>query len=430
MERPHIFSYLLAAGFLVILARRRSTGRAAPLWPLIPLQIAWTNLHGSFLMGPLLAGLAAAAEAIEGLLLGLAPATASRDRNPAAPREAARPHLREAGTLAVITALLTVSCMANPYGARLLLFPFQLLGSSFMRENYEWLPPFGSDFSSTYMMRYYVVWSVLGLGVLAAALVRVVRRGLRPPAGAFPPGGLFPLLVFAALLSLSLRMQRNVTDFALGTLPGVAATASWLLPCGPPRAARRPWLPATALLLAALAAWFGWHGYPYRAGSRRPLGFGLGRNIPVAAADYVEENGLRGNAFNTYAAGAYLVYRFYPWVRVGMDSRNDVYGPELYHRYLRALAEPDVLARMLETLDASFVFLEWSAVPSGRILEDLGRMGWRLVYFDDSIAILLRAGGPWSALAARDGYAVLDPQRYVRTMPKIDDPDRAFQEAA
>ncbi len=438
MERPHIFSYLLAALFLLLLARRRA-GRTAPLWSFVPLQVLWANLHGGFVLGPLFVGLAAAGEAIDHLWARTsrtAPRNRAAGRNErragkgrhAAPDTTPGPqdgrHLREAGRLAALAAALVACCLVNPYGVELLEFPFQLTGSSFMTEIYEWQPPFRSDFAATYMMRYYVVWGALGLAVLGAALERALRRRLRPPAGAFP------YLLFAVLLALSLRMQRNVTDFALGTFPGVVALAAWIVPRPESRKVPRSLL-AIALCLAALASWFTWNGYPYRASSRKESGFGVGRNIPVEASDYLEANGIAGNAFNSYGAGAYLVYRFYPAVRVAMDSRNDVYGSALYGDYLRAQVESDALARMLGRIDASFVFLEWTKEHAATTLGLLRQTGgWRLVYFDDDVEILVREDGPWTALALRDGFSVLEPSRYRPGSLAREDAVRALEEAS
>jgi len=424
MERPHIFSYLLAAAFLLRLARRRRDAARTPLWPFLPLQVTWANLHGGFVLGPTLLGLAAAGKAIDGLLLGLAPEAAGRSRAEDERRARARGHLREAGRLAAVTAALVACCLVNPYGANLLKFPFALTSSSFMGEIYEWQPPLTSDFAATYMVRYYLLWAAIGIGVLLVALVRAARRQ------AALPGGAFPVLLFGVLLALSLRMQRNVTDFALGTLPGIAAVATSLRRPPGDRRTRRSVLPATALALIGLAGWFAWSGYAYRPSSRRSFGLGVGRNIPVAAADYLEANGIRGNAFNSYSAGAYLVYRFYPAVRVAMDSRNDVYGADLYGAYTRALVDPDALARMLRGIDASFVFLEWPTPPLPGTLALLrGLGGWTLVYFDDSFVILVRRDGPWAAVAGRDGYSILDPTRFAPLKLRPEEVPGALEEA-
>jgi hypothetical protein len=381
LERPHLFTYLGTAAFLLVLARRQ-TGRPAPLWILPGIQVLWANLHGGFILGPLVAGLAAAAKAIDG-------ATA------------------EARRLAILVPVLIAACVINPYGPALLKFPFALTGSAFMDLIYEWLPPYAPEFAATYMARLYAVWTILGGGVLAAAALRRLRGG--PP----PPGGAFPFLVFAAFFALSLRMNRNVTDFALATVPGVAACATALLGAGRGDRRARALLPAWILVFLALTGWMAARGYPYAPGSRREPGAGLGRSIPVAAADYLQANGVRGNVFTDYASGAYLVFRFYPEVRVAMDSRNDVYGEALYREYQRATRDPEALRRLLDRIEAAAIFLQWPVggmVTTAAVVRDLG--SFRPVYFDDAAVIYLDERGPHAALARRDGYRILDPSLF------------------
>ena len=402
LERPHIFGYLLTALFLLLLARRRQRllAGARPTWVqfiLMPLlQVLWANLHGSFLLGPGIVGLAAAGALFDGLLARFA----GRPVRFAAGREAIR--------LAGLAVLLGACCLLNPYGAELLRFPFMLTGSGFMEQIYEWLPPFSSVFSTTYMVRYYIVWATAGAAALVAALWRARRGDAASP-------GTFPALLFATLFFLSLRMNRNVTDFALATMPGVAtALTSILAPHGRLRGAprmQRALLPGSAVLMALLALWFILSGYPYGPSSRRVFGLGLGRGIPVAATDYLERHGIVGATFNTYASGAYLIRRLYPGVRVGMDSRNDVYGEELYAAHLRALADPEALREMLWRLSATFIFLEWPQPGMSTTALAIRNMenGWRPVYFDDAAVVYLDLDGPYAELARRDAYDILDP---------------------
>ncbi|HUD70740.1 MAG TPA: hypothetical protein VMQ62_02160 [Dongiaceae bacterium] len=393
MERPHLFSYLLTAGCLLWLARRRARART-PLGlktvaPLILMQVLWTNLHGSFLLGPVIVLIAAAAAGIEGLF---------------ADRAGRGAGLAEARRLALTSLLLVGACLLNPYGVALLRFPFALTGSAFMGQIYEWLPPYTEPFRSTCMAREYLIWVLVGGVAHGVSLARARRRGL-------PPGGLFPALLFGALLALSLRMNRNVTDFALATFPGVAAAipVSAAFRRAPARGSAA--LAAAVSAVAMLVAVF---GYPLGRGTVRHTGFGLGPGIPVAAADYVEAQHLRGAVFNTYAAGAYLVYRFHPGVRVAMDSRNDVYGETLWTEYTRACAAPDDLGKFLARLDAGFAFLEWSQQGFTTTAAALRALpgGWRPVYFDDEAAVYVAADGPHADLASRDAYAILEPSLF------------------
>ena len=48
--RPQLFTFVLVAAMLAILARHNYR-RAAPLWLVIPMMALWANLHGGFIMG-------------------------------------------------------------------------------------------------------------------------------------------------------------------------------------------------------------------------------------------------------------------------------------------------------------------------------------------------------------------------------------------
>jgi hypothetical protein len=425
MERPHMFTFLGVAAFLLLLARRRN-GRRAPLWAFASIQILWANLHGGFILGPAIVALAAAGAALDSRLT---------------PRPEG-----EAKRLALLSVALLAASVVNPYGLKILRFPFELTGSSFMGEIYEWLPPLVaidfrtasvslSPFASTYMALYYLVWMTFGL--LSFGLAVFLWRRDRVA----PPGGAFPILLFAAFLLLSLRMNRNVADFALATLPGVAATfagaAGRLFPGrGPGRPAAPPGVGPEAALrwvaaaVAALAVWFAVEGYPYTPSLRRLPGLGLGRNIPIAAADYLSGIGMRGNMFNSYASGAYLIDRLYPAVRVAMDSRNDVYGEELYRLYTRALTDADTLDELLGRLDAGSVLLEWPGQGMMTAAAAVHRLkSWTPVFFDDVAVIYLKSDGPWRAVVARDGYSLLDPALYRGGALRHENAARALAES-
>jgi hypothetical protein len=407
LERPHIFAWLMLALTLVIVARRsarlRTGQRGGGLLAIIPIQVLWANLHGSFFLGPAVVLLAAGGRLLEGA------AVLPWTRGAGADERRAR--LGEAARLAGLALVLVACCMANPYGAALLRFPFALTGSAFMGLIYEWQPPYTAPFRTTYMAFYYVVWAMLGAGVILSACRRARRE-------AAPPDLAFQGLLFAAFLALSLRMNRNVTDFALATLPGVSALLTWIVTAPsralPPPAAverERRVLRWATWLLIGLAGWFALAGYPYSPSGRRGFGLGVGRTIPVAAADYLERTGIRGHAFNTYGAGAYLIYRFHPAVRVAMDSRNDVYGEALYADYTRALTSAADLAPMLARVDASFLFIEWPQSGIGATAQAIRTVpgGWRPVYFDDVAVVYLSESGPYAPIAKRDRYDLLDP---------------------
>jgi tetratricopeptide (TPR) repeat protein len=422
MERPHIFTSLMIAAYLLLLARRHR-GARAPAWAFLLLQIVWANLHGGFVLGPAIVALAAVEAALDRRL--------ERHAGAGSPASSTRAPRSEAARLGLLAIGLVLVSMVNPYGPGLLKFPFALTGSSFMGEIYEWLPSLVafdlktatialSPYASTYMALYYVAW--IGIGLLSFGFVAARWRRGHP----LPQGGLFAVLLFALFLVLSLRMNRNVADFALATFPGV--TTAFTAALGGDR--RRPLLPWIAAAILLVATFFAVGGYPYSPALRRRPGFGIGRNIPVAAADYLAGIRMRGNVFNTYASGGYLIYRLYPEVRVAMDSRNDVYGEDLYRQYSRALVDADALEALLERLDAGAVLLEWpnpgmmTAAATVHRLKD-----WTPVFFDDVAVIYLRADGPWARVAERDGYTLLDPALYRGGTLRRDNAARALTEA-
>ena len=54
--RPHLVTYTCLALTGVFLLRHRNLSRWQEVWPLVPLQIIWTNCHSGFVLGPLLVG--------------------------------------------------------------------------------------------------------------------------------------------------------------------------------------------------------------------------------------------------------------------------------------------------------------------------------------------------------------------------------------
>lgn len=94
---PRVVMMLFIALFLFILSAKRSP--AILFGALIPLQILWTNMHSSFLYGPLIAGLAAlqASQNTKG--------PSARKKNQDTP----------SGLLGILAGALLVSTVANPY---------------------------------------------------------------------------------------------------------------------------------------------------------------------------------------------------------------------------------------------------------------------------------------------------------------------------
>ncbi|MBI3746534.1 MAG: hypothetical protein HY264_08465 [Chloroflexi bacterium] len=184
--RPQLFGMALFAGTLAVLAGRRE--RPAWWW-LVPLAaVAWANEHGSFILAPLLVGLAW----LEDL----------RDRWPGARR-----------TLATLAAT-TVATVLTPFGPRVWQYAFGVATNHQVTTRIsEWQPTRLTD----------VPGALFWLSVVAvAAIVVVIARRRRD----VPWPAILALVVFAGLGAVAVR--------GIAWWPGIAAvTVAGLLGGGP-----------------------------------------------------------------------------------------------------------------------------------------------------------------------------------------------------
>ncbi len=98
MLRPHMVSYLAIAVLGVFLLRHRDATRWTAFWPMALLQIAWTNCHSAFVIGPALVALFGAEVTLRRWI--------ADQRFPTA----------TARTWLGAFALILLACLVNPYG--------------------------------------------------------------------------------------------------------------------------------------------------------------------------------------------------------------------------------------------------------------------------------------------------------------------------
>jgi hypothetical protein len=251
---------------------------------------------------------------------------------------------------------------------------------------------------------------ILGLTVLPA-LAWSCWRGRIP---------LWQLLTSMVFLVLAVRQNRNIVNFALVTLPLLAPALSRLRDALPAAAAGRRqrslliWPAVATTLLLALTLSAGW---PYTPRVSKRFGLGVGDRIPTEAVDYIRTSGLRGQVFNKYAYGAYLIHELYPDTRVFMDSRNGVYGEELYRLYLNSLRDAGVTARVFTRYRFDYVLVDYKFYPDKSpdqgLLSYLRRQPeWILVEFNDQSLVYARDQAGHEGLIRRDGYDILDPAAF------------------
>ena len=96
--RPQLFTYLLFAAVLMILARHNYRG-SAPIWLMIPIMALWANLHGGFVIGIGTLGIYTAVVGMQDLI--------------------AEKGLKRTLRLALVTLAGTLGTLATPWGISL-----------------------------------------------------------------------------------------------------------------------------------------------------------------------------------------------------------------------------------------------------------------------------------------------------------------------
>ena len=111
--------------------------------------------------------------------------------------------------------------------------------------------------------------------------------------------------------------------------------------------------------------------------------------FPVDAADWIQENDLKGNGFNHFPWGGYLLYRFWPDRLVFIDGQTDFYGEELTREYEEVITVGESWETVLYKYE-----VEWALIPAGSDLAEVLTYDstWSLVYFDQTAVIFTRNG--------------------------------------
>ena len=379
LARPHLFSYLLLAVSVWILeADRRHPSRRVYL--LAGVGILWTNLHGGF--GALLAtlGIYLAGSLIETLW------TPRQERS----WEAAKRY-------GLLLGLTLTGTLVNPYTYHLHQHILQYLRSDFILNHVQ---EFQSPSFRGEGMRHFQILLFTGL-VAVPALVR--RRNL---CGAL-------LLVFwanAALLS-----ARHVLLYVVVAAPLVAREATllweqaaqagggWLTTLrdvaqdysgGRMASSRRAlgWLAPLAVIVVGLVLFRGQHRERLRA--EFP-----GLRFPVAACKASEDQFPGRRIFTSDQWGDYLIYRYYPRLKVFIDGRSDFYGPELGREYLQVMNSHHEWAQIFDRhgFDLALLPTTWPLATTIKT-----HPNWKVTY-DDGRALLVERVRPDAAPRVAQG---------------------------
>jgi hypothetical protein len=302
--RPRIFTLLLSSVYLALPDRyvRRAEGRE--IWWLVPLMVLWVNLHGGFLMGLVLIGLA-----IVGIPLD---AWANREK-----LSSSLPQLKT--LFMVLVACMLAACL-NPHGIWIYKFPFEIFLSPIQQQTVnDWLSP---NFHQSEAVPLFM----LILGTIAAFALSPKRPKLSE------------VILFLATLYMTLKSQRHVAILALVAVPLMADyLQNWITarsdgklfgPVAPNGGNRRATI-VTVLFLLPLVV-FAWKlkTTVFEAPAQVAI------DAPVKAVEYMQQNRIVGKTLtDPNIWGGYLIWKM-PSNPVYIDGRIDMYGDEFVKEYL------------------------------------------------------------------------------------------------
>ena len=112
--------------------------------------------------------------------------------------------------------------------------------------------------------------------------------------------------------------------------------------------------------------------------------------LPVQAADALARTGRPLRVFNYYDYGGYLLWRLYPdGGRVYIDGRVEVYGPQVFSRYLRVSYLASGWQEVLAEAHPDAIVLPSAHPLTGILGQD---SGWSLLSRDEVATVFIRVG--------------------------------------
>ena len=382
--RPDLFSLFFLTFFLYILFYHIHRRWALPV--LFISQILWTNMHGFFILGPGLALVLVGSQWLK-----------RHTRLLYEWNQVDRFTDQEYRRLQGILAVLILACLINPLGLEGAWYPLKILGhlssesKIFFAKILELQKPV--DWRHPLALTPYLHYKLLI--VISFLSFFINRRKIN----------LDLLLLWAVFLVFSLSAIRNLAYFAFMAYFVIFVNTSGLL------AEQAALLKAVSakmrhifsllikivivLYLADYGTRLSYSGYYDFDTYQRKSEFGgvSLRNFPYRAVDFLVQNNIKGNFFNDFNSGAYLVGRAFPNIKVFIDGRTELYGAEFFDRQdLAWRGDKKVFDEIVEKYRIDGLFLGSVHAPiAQKLLWQVSQDAkWVPVYLDYDAVIFLR----------------------------------------
>lgn len=400
--RPEVFSILFTALWIYLLERYR---HRRPSWSIcitMPLlMVVWINAHGYFILGPAVMVIYLIGEGVQSLI-----------PEPRTSRQVVRRFFTRTllwrenvirgkawGILAVATLLTAAATFVNPYGINGARYPIDVLAqvadpTSVIRTIIgEMQPPF--NFSYTYAVTY--TWALIWLSGLSWVLnirrlrfsrlifyvvsIMFLSKALRNMPFFGVPGAVF------LALNVNEAWPETVRFLRQRVIPEALLVAKWASQTG------------LAALLVFFCVWIvSDRFYVYDvAGIRYGLGY-TRQKFSMGAVEFVRDNPVKGNLFNSFGMGGLCMWKLYPEERPGpdgkprlyyggrrlfIDGRAELYGGPFVKKYNSSMSKEKLWKEFDDKFNFQIVFVNWQASDTRPLMARLYRdPEWALCYGD------------------------------------------------
>jgi Flp pilus assembly protein TadD len=387
--RADMFSVVLFAAFLSILWENYETGRAR-LWLLPLLMLVWVNVHFGFAAGL-------------GLMLAYAGTEMLEVVCGAMRRRAALQRLRRAYPWLLGTAAVT---LMNPWGwgiYRALLLQSQAQ-QSWIAEwkgiRFNW-PTASAAFAQGGVRS--AIFSLLAIAVIAGVMALLRRQW-----GA-------AILLFAAAYAPVRHIRMGAVFACIVVVVGGQNLAAALDRIGSwvrlPRL--RTAFAGIAVMLLAMLTYsrsadlvtnrFYFGADPHLA----TFGTGLSWWFPRRAAEFIEQQHLPGQVFNTYDEGGYLTWQLGPQRLDYIDGRDTLFGVKRVEQERQLLASPPDSPLWKEETSRyninTILLSRGDGIDHGQLKKLCASNTWQPVYLDEVSAVFVRRMPQTETLILRFG---------------------------
>ena len=343
--RTLLFGWLCMAALLLLLDQFERSGKG--LWLVPPLFALWINLHGSWVLGMVAMAVTIASGLVEGKW-GLVTA-------------------RRWSPLQWKKLLITLACsmgalFANPFGYRLVVYPFDFLfrQPSNMKKIQEWQ---SVDFNTATGK----IAMLMLCALLAAALFS--RRRWR----------LGEIIVAAIAVWNGLSHTRLLFFSALILPPFLAPRVRLFRPYD--KQLDKPWLNAFIMagIVGAMIFFFP---------SQSQLQSQIDERYPTNAVEFMQQHNIQGRLFNVYHWGGYIEWKA-PDVKPFYDGRTDIFVHNgTFDEGLRVAGVKEPF-EVLNKYGIEYVLFE-TGTPLAYLLDHSAE--WKVIYADSLAKLYQRVG--------------------------------------